>query len=467
MKLAELKGARLHFVGIGGSGMSGLARIALAMGIETVGSDAKDSQTLKDLEGMGAEIFRGHDRNNVVSNSVLVVSSAIPNNNPELERARELNLPIITRAQALALFMDGKKSIAVAGTHGKTTTTSMLTVALQSLGLNPSFAIGGTINRGGTNAHFGGGEYFVAEADESDGSFLHLSPKIVVVTNVEPDHLDYWKTFEKIEEAFLEFSSSTKLRNGFAVICNDDNGAKKLIANAKLSGVNVITYGISDGSDLKISNLKLGIPGPTFNVNFRGRDLGEMTLKVLGTHNALNASAALAVGLELGFDFAQLKNGIANFSGTRRRFEYRGMANNIRVYDDYAHHPTEITATLKAARDVVAGGKIVVAFQAHHYYRTALFNKEFGQALALADEVVVLEVFAPGEEAIPGASGQTMASLVPLPKNQVIFEPSWSKVAQHLVDRAKPNDIIMTLGAGDIGLLAPEVLNLLESKSKS
>ena len=458
---------KVHILGIGGAGMSGIARLLVAQGVEVSGTDAKESRRVEALRKIGVKIFIGHKPENINGVDSVIHSTAIKDNNTELIAANIKNLKILKRSDALGILTRQFETIAVSGTHGKTTTTSMVTVALQSCGEDPTFAIGSELSETGSNAHLGESKFFVVEADESDGSFLHLSPKIVVVTNVEPDHLDYWKTFEKIEEAFLEFSSSTKLRNGFAVICNDDNGAKKLIANAKLSGVNVITYGISDGSDLKISNLKLGIPGPTFNVNFRGRDLGEMTLKVLGTHNALNASAALAVGLELGFDFAQLKNGIANFSGTRRRFEYRGMANNIRVYDDYAHHPTEITATLKAARDVVAGGKIVVAFQAHHYYRTALFNKEFGQALALADEVVVLEVFAPGEEAIPGASGQTMASFVPLPKNQVIFEPSWSKVAQHLVDRAKPNDIIMTLGAGDIGLLAPEVLNLLESKSKS
>jgi UDP-N-acetylmuramate--alanine ligase len=284
---------------------------------------------------------------------------------------------------------------------------------------------------------------------------------------VEPDHLDHWKTFDKIEAAFVEFCELAKERNGFAVICADDEGGRNLILKAKDKGVKVISYGTNSDSDLKITNLKLGLPGPSFDVNFEGKNLGRIELKVLGLHNALNAAAALCVGLGLGKDFNHLKNGISKFTGTRRRFEFRGSADGIRVYDDYAHHPTEIAATLKAARDVVESGKIVVAFQAHHYYRTALFNKEFGEALGLADQVVVLEVFALGEEAIPGASGQTMASLVPLPQDQVVFEPSWSKVAQQLVNRAKPNDIIMTLGAGDIGLLAPEVLTLLEARQKS
>jgi UDP-N-acetylmuramate--alanine ligase len=343
----------------------------------------------------------------------------------------------------------------------------MVTVALQACGEDPSFAIGSELSETGSNAHLGEGKNFVVEADESDGSFLFLSPKVAVVTNVEPDHLDHWKTFDKIEAAFVEFCELTKERNGFAVICADDEGGRNLILKAKEKGVKVISYGTNSDSDLKITNLKLGLPGPSFDVNFEGKNLGRIELKVLGLHNALNAAAALCVGLGLGKDFKNLKNGISKFTGTRRRFEFRGSADGIRVYDDYAHHPTEIAATLKAARDVVESGKIVVAFQAHHYYRTALFNKEFGEALGLADQVVVLEVFAPGEEAIPGASGQTMASLVPLPQDQVVFEPSWSKVAQQLVNRAKPNDIIMTLGAGDIGLLAPEVLTLLEARQKS
>jgi UDP-N-acetylmuramate--alanine ligase len=359
------------------------------------------------------------------------------------------------------------ETIAVSGTHGKTTTTSMVTVALQACGEDPSFAIGSELSETGSNAHLGEGKNFVVEADESDGSFLFLSPKVAVVTNVEPDHLDHWITFDKIEAAFVEFCELTKERNGFAVICADDEGGRNLISKAKEKGVKVISYGTNSDSDLKITNLKLGLPGPSFDVNFEGKNLGRIELKVLGLHNVLNAAAALCVGLGLGKDFNNLKKGISKFTGTRRRFEFRGSADGIRVYDDYAHHPTEIAATLKAARDVVESGKIVVAFQAHHYYRTALFNKEFGEALGLADQVVVLEVFAPGEEAIPGASGQTMASLVPLPQDQVVFEPSWSKVAQQLVNRAKPNDIIMTLGAGDIGLLAPEVLTLLEARQKS
>ena len=455
---------KVHILGIGGAGMSGIARLLVAQGINVSGSDAKDSRRVETLKKLGVKIFIGHDVKNIENIDTIIHSTAIKQNNIELKHATDLGLRILKRSDALGVLTRQFETIAVSGTHGKTTTTSMVTVALQACGQDPTFAIGSELSETGSNAHLGESKYFVVEADESDGTFLQLSPKVVIVTNVEADHLDHWQTLERIEQAFVEFTELTKSRDGFAVICQDDPGAQKLIAAAKSKSVKVLTYGQSENCDLKISNLMLGIPGPTFNLSYKGKDIGSISLKVLGTHNALNAAAALLVGLELGFEFEKLKQGISNFSGTRRRFEFKGSVNGIRVYDDYAHHPTEITATLKAAKDVVKDGKIIVAFQAHHYYRTALFNKEFGEALGLADNVVVLEVFAPGEEAIPGASGQTMASFVPLPNSQVIFEPSLSKVAKHLVSWAKPNDIIMTLGAGDIGLLAPEVLNLLENK---
>lgn len=455
---------RVHILGIGGAGMSGIARLLVAQGVSVSGSDAKDSRRIEALRKLGVKVFIGHDVKNLENVDTVIHSTAIKPNNIELKQAMDSGLKILKRSDALGVLTRQFETIAVSGTHGKTTTTSMVTVALQACGQDPTFAIGSELSETGSNAHLGEDKLFVVEADESDGTFLQLSPKVVIVTNVEADHLDHWQTLERIEKAFVEFTELTKTRSGFAVICQDDPGARKLIEIAKSKSVNVLTYGQSENSDLKISNLKLGVPGPTFDLIYKGKNIGNLSLKVLGTHNALNAAAALLVGLELGFDFEKLKQGISNFSGTRRRFEFKGSINGIRLYDDYAHHPTEIAATLKAARDVVKDGKIIVAFQAHHYYRTALFNKEFGQALGLADNVVVLEVFAPGEEAIPGASGQTMASFVPLPTSQVIFEPSLSKVANHLVSWAKPNDIIMTLGAGDIGLLAPEVLNLLENK---
>lgn len=452
----------VHILGLGGAGMSGIARILLARGKKVSGSDLKNSRRLTALANLGAEVFIGHKKENVTLGKVVVASTAIKPDNPELVAAREMGLPIYSRAQALAAICENAKTIAVSGTHGKTTTTSMITVMLQSCLADPSFVIGSELAETGANAHAGNGEYFVVESDESDGSFLQLNPLVSVVTNVEPDHLDYWKDFSKLEEAFLEFALKVKENNGFAVICVDDPGGRTLAEKVK-DDVKIITYGKSD-ADLVIENIKPKLPGFDFNLTHKGTELGEFSLSVPGFHNVLNASAAVAVAVGLQLNMSDVKRALQKFTGTRRRFEFRGNVAGVRVFDDYAHHPTEIVATLKAARAVVGTGRLIVAFQAHHYYRTALFNKEFGQALGLADIAIVLEVYAPGETPIPGASGQTMASYVPLPSDCVIFEPSFSQVPAILVEKAQPNDIIMTLGAGDIGMLGDEIIQLLNTK---
>jgi UDP-N-acetylmuramate--alanine ligase len=361
--------------------------------------------------------------------------------------------------------MAGCVGVAVAGTHGKTTTTSMLTVALQHCGADPSFAIGSELNESGSNAHLGTGSTFVVEADESDGAFLLLPASVGIVTNVEPDHLNHWGTFDAIDEAFLVFACGLRDRGGFLVACADDPGAHRLSLRAREAGVDVRTYGEARDADYRMADARLTQAGWAFDTVHNGVRLGEIALAVPGRHNALNAQAAFVTGLGLGQPAAELREGLQTFSGTRRRFDFKGEIDGIRVFDDYAHHPTEIEATLRAARDVVGQGRLVVAFQAHHYYRTAMFVKEFGQALGLADEVVVLEVFAPGETPIPGASGQTMASNVPLPEGQVHFEPSWSAVAGQLAARARRGDIVMTLGAGDIGMIGLEVLEVLRERA--
>ena len=458
---------RVHIVGIGGAGMSGIARIMVAQGLAVSGSDARDSRRLQALRAVGVDAHVGHDAGFVEGIDALVVSTAIPESNPERVAARERGIPEISRAEALAAVMAGSRGVAVAGTHGKTTTTSMLTVALQHCGADPSFAIGSELNESGSNAHLGSGDVFVVEADESDGAFLFLAPVAAIVTNVEPDHLDHWGTFEAIEQAFLDFALGIRDRDGFVVVCADDRGGARLAQRAREAGVDVRTYGESAGADYRLSDARLTAAGWAFDTVHNGVRLGEIELAVPGRHNALNALAAFVTGLGLDYPATDLRAGLAAFSGTRRRFDFKGQVGDIRVFDDYAHHPTEIEATLHAARDVVGPGRLVVAFQAHHYYRTAMFVEEFGAALGLADEVVVLEVFAPGETPIPGASGQTMAANVPLPAEQVVFEPSWSAVAGHLVDRARPGDIIMTLGAGDIGMIGLEVLELLRAREGS
>lgn len=462
-----LRTGPVHFIGVGGSGMSGIARILLAEGVSVSGSDAKESRRLAALRAQGARIEIGHAAEYLGDAVVVVQSTAIKADNPELQAAMAAGLPIVHRSEALAAVMQGSRGVAVAGTHGKTTTTSMLTVALQNCGAEPSFAIGGELHETGAYAHRGSGDVFVTEADESDGSFLHLGAVAGIITNVEPDHLNYWQDFETLIQAFEQFVLDIGSRGGFVVACLDDDIAQRVIDTGRKAGVDVRTYGFSEEADFHIVvHDRLG-SGWTFDVAERGVRSPKITLKVPGAHNVLNATAALATAIGLGFSATEAAAGLEGFRGTRRRFDFRGEADGIRVFDDFAHHPTEVAATLRAAREVAGDGRVVMAFQAHHYYRTAMFVKEFGEAMGLADEVVVLEVFAPGEEPIPGASGQTMAAEVPLPAEQVVFEPSSAVVPQLLVDRAQPGDIIMTIGQGDVSLMAPAILDLLQLRSES
>ncbi|BEP15487.1 UDP-N-acetylmuramate--L-alanine ligase [Acidothermaceae bacterium B102] len=453
---------RVHFIGIGGAGMSGIARILLARGVPVSGSDAKDSTMLAALRALGARIDVGHHADNVDEVDTVVVSSAIRQSNPELVEARARGLTVLLRAAALAAVMAGRKGIAVAGTAGKTTTTSMLTVALQHCGVDPSFAIGGDLNEPGSGAHNGTGELFVAEADESDGSFLLLSPFAAVVTNVEPDHLDHYADDAAVEAAFVAFSQTLDPQ-GFLVTCADDAGARRVAAAASANGAEVISYGTADDADLRIDGLRLDGHTSEAEIVYRGRRMGTLRLQVPGDHNVRNAAATLAVGLRLGLSFDQLAAGLAGFRGARRRFELKGVEGGVRVYDDYAHHPTKLTAALRAAREVAGEGRLVVAFQPHLFSRTEAFAREFGRALALADEVVVMDVYAAREDPVPGVTGALVADAVPLPYARVTYQPSWSAVAADLVARAAAGDLVMTIGAGDVTMIGPEVLSLLAS----
>jgi len=458
---------RVHIMGLGGAGMSGIARILVARGIDVSGCDAKDSRRLSALRVLGVRSDIGHNAHHLDGVDSLILSTAIPGDNPEVVAARDAGVQVMSRADTLAALMAGYDGVAVAGTHGKTTTTSMITVVLQHCGLDPTFVIGSELNETGANAHQGSGTTFVAEADESDGSFLALPATAGIITNIEPDHLNYWGDFAALERAFEDFVGGICSRGGFVVLCGDDPGAHRLAGSCRAAGQVVRTYGTAAEADFRMVDPSPGDGGWSFDVVHNGVRLGHVSLAVPGRHNALNALGAIAVCLGLGCSAGEVLEGITTFSGTRRRFDYRGSAAGVRVFEDYAHHPTEIAATLRAAREVVGSGRIIVAFQAHHYYRTAMFVREFGEALGLADVVVVLEVFAPGETPIPGASGQTMATHVPLDPSCVIFEPSWSAVAAHLVSRARPGDIVMTLGAGDIGMLAIEVLELLRGSDSA
>ena len=458
---------RVHFIGIGGGGMSGIARIMRSRGVSVSGSDAKDSRVLAALRVLGASVYVGHDAAHLAHlgpGDTVVVSTAIRADNPELVEARARGLRILPRAAALAAVMAGRRGIAVAGTHGKTTTTSMLARAFQYCGADPSFAIGADLNEPGSNAHDGAGELFVAEADESDESFLLLSPYAAIVTNIEADHLNHYAGLDQIHEAFEKFAGRLA-DGGFLVTCADDGGARRLAAAARSAGIDVRTYGEAADADVRLEAVSVAGGGSSFRVVAGGRRLGEVTLRVPGRHNALNATGAVAVGLGFDAPFTEFRAGLASFTGARRRFEPKGAVAGIRVFDDYAHHPTEITAVLRAARDVAGAGRVIVAFQAHHYYRTADFCAEFGEALGLADEVVVMEVYAPGETLIPAGTGTALAAAVTLPPERVVFEPSWSAVPAHLALRARPGDIILTIGAGgDVAMLAPEVIEALRSR---
>jgi|UniRef100_UPI0040494F9F UDP-N-acetylmuramate--alanine ligase len=446
--LNSWKDKRLHFIGIGGSGMSGLARIALSHAIAVSGSDAKESSVLSALGALGAQVSPEHLAQHVDGADFIIYSTAISQSNVELARARELNLPILTRAQALAILMSNSRSIAVAGTHGKTTTSSMLTVALQACGLDPSFAIGGTLTSSGSNAHRGTGDLFVAESDESDGSFIEYRPFAAIVTNVEHDHVDYFATEGDVTRAFSDFAA-TIAKDGYLVYCADDAGSAHLAST--VLGPKLISYGTEMGADLFIDSINLLPMGSTSRVLWKGRAIGNLSLQVPGLHNVLNAGAALAMGLSLGAPAAEMLTGLASFHGTGRRFELKATVHGIRIIDDYGHHPTEVEVTLTAAKRYAGDGSLIVIFQPHRYSRTKAFMSEFAKALSFADQVVLLEVYAASEKPIPGVTSETIAEEM----ENGYFIPNFLEASDWVIAKAKPGDVIVTLGAGDVNSLAP------------
>jgi UDP-N-acetylmuramate--alanine ligase len=452
--LPELIGKRVHFIGIGGAGMSGLARIALSHGIKVSGSDAKDSNVVVALTALGANVSVGHKSENVDGADLIVFSTAISENNPERLRALELGLPIIARATALALLMSESKSIAVAGTHGKTTTSSMLTVALQATGADPSFAIGGTITASGSNAHRGTGEFFVAEADESDGSFVAYHPYGAIITNIEHDHVDFFADESAVFEVFTEFVTTID-SEGFLIYCNDDKGSRKL--GSTVTNTRTFTYGTSPDSDLVIDQITLLPLGSSARAIWHGKVIGKLELSVPGHHNLMNAAAALAAGIVLDQAPAEMIDGLATFKGAGRRFEIKGTVNGIRVIDDYGHHPTEIEVTLTAARRFAGDGRLIVVFQPHRYSRTKAFIDNFATTLDLADEVIVLEIYAASEKPIVGISSEAIVEKMTHGK----FIPNFIDAVEAVVKSAKPGDVVITLGAGDVSSLAPIIVEEL------
>jgi UDP-N-acetylmuramate--alanine ligase len=454
----------VHLMGVGGAGMSGLARILLARGVAVSGCDAKDSTVLAPLRALGATVDIGHDPSHVAAADTVIVSSAIRATNRELEAARARGRRVLPRAAALASVMAGRVGLAVAGTHGKTTTTSMLTVAMHACGRDPSYAIGGDLNEPGSNAHNGSGEFFVAEADESDRSFLLLSPHGAVVTNVEPDHLDNYGRPEAIHEAFGSFIERID-PDGVVLLGADDPGSGQLAPAARDRGIRTLTFGRSETADVRVDALSLAGNGSAFDLVAEGRRLGTVTLQVPGAYNAVNAAGALGLGLAVGLPFGDMAKGLAGFAGVRRRFEFKGVAGGVRVYDDYAHHPTEVaSAALAAARGVAGAGRVIAVFQPHLYSRTAAFAAAFAEALGAADTVVVMDIYAAREDPVPGVTAALISQAIPLPASQVHFEPSWAAVPSLVAGLARSGDVVVTIGAGDVTMIGPAVLDALSTR---
>jgi len=464
---------RVHFVGIGGAGLSAIARIMLARGLPVSGSDGIDSTTLDRLRDAGATVFLGHDAEQVRGVDTLIVSTAIRDDNPEYVEAVRLGLRIYPRSAGLASVMAGRRVLAVAGTHGKTTTTSLLTVALQAAGADPSYAVGGELTATGVNAADGSSDLFVAEADESDGAFLVYTPHAAIVTNVEADHLDQWGTEEAYRDGFAQFVGRLD-PDGLLVAVVDDDGAAALRSVAASLGRRFVGVGESELADVRAVDVVLAGTTSSFTVLDRGDrgsgeaplvELGRITLQIPGRHYVADALAALTVGLRLGYPFAALKAGLESFTGTRRRMERKGAVDvaggTIAVYDSYAHHPAEIAGDLVAARAVAGEGRVIVAFQPHLVSRTRIFGAEMGRALGAADDVVVLDVYLAREDPDPAVTGRVVADAVPLPADHVAFVPGIPEAAAELARRARPGDLVVTLGAGDVTEVGPRVLDLL------
>ncbi len=444
------KTQHIHLVGIGGAGMSGIAEVLLTLGYKVTGSDLHESETTRRLQELGGCIFIGHQASNVGEAQVVVISSAVAPTNPEVVEARARKIPVIPRAEMLAELMRLKYGIAIAGAHGKTTTTSMVASVLAQGGLDPTIVIGGKVNALGSHARLGRGDLLVAEADESDGSFLRLSPTIVAVTNIDREHLDHYGSMERLNESFLEFINKVPFY-GLAVLCADDERIRSLLPRVVKR---YQTYGLQEreggAPDFRASDISLKQWGAEFRAHFRGKNLGPFRLATPGVHNVSNALAAIAVGMELDVPIDLIRKGLAAFTGVERRFHLRGERGGVMVVDDYGHHPTEIKATLAAAKQGW-DRRVVVLFQPHRYTRTRDLIDEFAHAFDRADVLFVTDIYAAGEQPLPGVSGEKLAAAVRAAGHPSVI---WVERKETLPDQVlpvlKPGDLVITLGAGDI-----------------
>ncbi len=450
----------LHFAGIGGIGMSGIAEVLLNLGYTISGSDLKLSPTTDRLVQLGATVYEGHDAKNVAGAKALVVSSAVDENNPEVREARRLQMPVIPRGELLAELMRLKYGVAVAGSHGKTTTTSMIATILSHAGLDPTVVVGGKVSSmGGSNARVGKSDFLVVESDESDGSFLKLSPILTIVTNIDREHLDHYSDIEAIRAAFSEFVNKVPFY-GAAILCLDSENVQSILPSVRRR---TITYGRSAQADYRPFDQRSGDLHTTFHLRSRAAELGEFRLNVPGDHNVLNATAAIAAAIELGVTPDVVREGLAKFTGVARRFEVKGEVKGVTVVDDYGHHPTEILATLAAARSVCRK-RIHVLFQPHRYTRTLHLMDDFARAFHAADQVVVLEVYAASEPPIEGVTGAALAErMAQFGHRGVSFAASNEEGVREVARQAAPGDMILTLGAGSVSQLGDKILERLRN----
>jgi UDP-N-acetylmuramate--alanine ligase len=459
---------RIHFVGIGGIGMSGIAEVLLTLGFKVSGSDLKSSSTTERLKKLGASVFEGHQARNIEGAEVVVTSSAIAPDNPEVAAARKEHIPVIQRAEMLAELMRLKYGIAVTGMHGKTTTTSMIAAVLAAGGLDPTVVVGGRVDAMGSNARLGKSQYLVAEADESDRSFLSLSPILAVVTNIDREHMDCYRDMEDVDQTFLAFMDRVPFY-GMVVVCNDDERLRALLPQLRRRAV---TYGTRADSDFHIRDAETSLaegtekPMSEFAVWYRGKSLGDFRLFVPGKHNVLNATAAISVGIGLDIPVEHIRVALEKFRGVDRRFQLHGKVGDVSVVDDYGHHPTEIRATLAAARDC-GFRRIHVIFQPHRYSRTQLLAEEFSTAFSDADTVLVLDIYAASEAPILGVTGEWLARrIAERGEKDAQYVPSMADAAQIAAQVAREGDMILTLGAGNVSQLGLQILKLLEARAE-
>ena len=456
---------RIHFVGIGGIGMSGIAEVLLNLGYKVSGSDLRSSSVTQRLAGLGATIFEGHGAENIPGSEAVVTSSAISKDNPEVLEAHRLHIPVIQRAEMLAELMRLKYGIAIAGMHGKTTTTSMVAAVLAGGGLDPTVVVGGRVDAMGSNARLGKSHYLVAEADESDRSFLKLSPILAVITNIDREHMDCYRNMRDVKRAFLDFMDRVPFY-GMAVVCNDDPQLRRLLAQVRRR---TVTYGVRRGSDFHVRvDQPISIEGAErpvsrFGVQYKGVSLGEFRLHVPGVHNILNATAAISVGIGLDISADQIRTALENFRGVDRRFQLRGKAAGVSVIDDYGHHPTEIRATLAAAKQC-GFQKIHVIFQPHRYTRTRDLMEEFSTAFADADTLRVLDIYPASEQPIEGITAEALVGRINQSGKSAEYTPSFAAAVDEVANGADEGDMILTLGAGSVSQLGPMILERLGTR---